>query len=920
MRTKALLPLLALSSILVVSAAVAQPSKLDPRARIAIASLRGGMTTEEAKSAGMAVNDAGQLDVFIRGSITRSELEAMGVTVRTALPDLFTAYLPVDLADVLAADPRIQSIRGSATCEPNLDASVPTTGATLLRGAGPTFTGLNGANILVGDIDSGLDFDHGDFRTAGNLTRCITIWDQTVSPAVNPPAGFTTGREWTQAEINGGLCTETDPVANGGHGTHCMGIIAGDGSQTGGPTPAFTYVGMAPMADIIEVKTTFQTTDILDGATYFFGKATSLGKLAVLNLSLGLQFGPHDGTSDFESGLTALTGPGKILTISAGNDRGTNWHARLFATAPESAKMSIPTIGSNAPAGNPDVAIDGYYPASDNMNVTLRAPNGTLIGPITFGNINAAYPGTTIAGVGRVYIENAAALTATGDREIYFEISRTAATSTPTGTWTFLFTPVSVPGTGRVDMWRYYNRLSINTPFTLKNTNDNLVSEPGNATGAITTAAYVTKQSWTDCGGRSVSYTASQPFGTIASFSSPGPSRNGAQKPDIAAPGFGVGSARSFDYTITCGTAASALLADLNHIINQGTSMAAPHVAGAAALLLQKYGAMTPADVKNYLNAHATIDVQTGAPWNLDFGNGKLFLGDLLDPTVLVVALNGGEVAVVGSNVNLQWNASDNIGVTNVDLLISRDGGANYAPLATAIPNTGSYNWLVDAPTSDHCLFKVVAHDANGNAGTDVSDTEWAIIDGATPTLMTMLAAQPVDDGIEVRWQFADGSGFGNASVQRAESMQGPFSDISGERHDQGAMAVMLDRGVQAGHTYWYRVQASTGAGLSRTFGPVSGTAGAGVTEFALGRVVPTPSTGIARVDYSLPKASHVQLRVVDIQGRTMVTLVNGTLPAGRYQATWNGSTERGAAPAGLYFVQMDANGKRFSSRLVLAR
>src|SRR5215831_600327 len=85
MRTRALLLFVVLSSFLAASLAHAQPSKLDPRVRIAIASLQGGMSTQSAKDAGMAVNDAGLLDVFIRGSISRAELEALGVTVRTAL-------------------------------------------------------------------------------------------------------------------------------------------------------------------------------------------------------------------------------------------------------------------------------------------------------------------------------------------------------------------------------------------------------------------------------------------------------------------------------------------------------------------------------------------------------------------------------------------------------------------------------------------------------------------------------------------------------------------------------------------------------------------------------------------------------------------------------------------------------------------
>ena len=84
-----------------------------------------------------------------------------------------------------------------------------------------------------------------------------------------------------------------------------MGIAGGDGSQTGGAVPAFTYVGMAPKADLAMVKTDFNTGSIVDGVAYCESLATVRGQPVVVNLSLGSQFGPHDGTSDFETALGA---------------------------------------------------------------------------------------------------------------------------------------------------------------------------------------------------------------------------------------------------------------------------------------------------------------------------------------------------------------------------------------------------------------------------------------------------------------------------------------------------------------------------------------------------------------------------------------------------------------------------------------
>ena len=929
---KRLLPMFILTVLIVLVAgqALAESSKLDPRARIAVSQLQAGVALDQLRQEGVAVSETGDIDAFITGSVTRQELEALGVQVRTALPGIYTAFIPGDVIEQVAALPDVISIRGAVQLAENLNVSVPYTGASLLRGPGPTFTGINGAGVVIGDVDSGLSWGHDDFKDATGLSRVLNIWDQTVTGT--PPSGYSYGREWTKAQIDALSCTETD---TNGHGTHVMGIAAGDGSQTGGTygVPAFTYTGMAPMADIIEVKSTYTDTQILDGVAYVFGQASALGKNAVCNISLGGQSGPHDGTSPLESGLTLLTGAGRIICNSAGNDRGTGAagspyiHARMFAPIlGDSAKLTIAGASSNPPAGSAaSVAIDGYYEAADNISIRIRTPNNTFIGPITLGNANGTYPGTVYTGVGRVYIENGLSTTSTGKKEIYFEMSRTSSANTPNGTWTFYFTPVVLGGGGRVDMWRYYTyttTIASGTTFTLKNTNENTVSEPANAEGSITVAAWESKNNWIDCGGRSIGYSAAPAIGAICDFSSQGPTVDGRQKPDIAAPGMGIGSARSLNVTYSCGTSASAYLNDGGyHVINQGTSMAAPHVSGACALLMEKYGALTPAQLKTYLAAHALLDAYTGAVWNNDFGNGKLYLPDLVDPAVTVTYPNGGEMLITGNPVNVTWNATDNVGVTSVDVLLSRSGSAGpYVALASGIANSGSYLWGVDLPPSTNCWVKVVASDAAGNTGTDLSDAGFTIIDASTPTTLSRFTASPVTSGIELRWQFSDPEGFGAVTVERAQGPGGPWSAVAVELRDEGGVNVALDRSAQSGGTYWYRI-ATTAGGTRLTFGPIEATAGEVIVDFALGRPLPNPTSGSAiRVDFAVPRDSRVDLSLYDMQGRRMATLVEGVVPAGRHQTMWNGTSGGRTAPAGIYFVRMQAPGVNLIRRLVVTR
>src|SRR5580765_2656158 len=89
-------------------------SKLDVRTRIALAHRRGlSASIEAAREAGAAVNENGDLDVFIRGDVTRAQLEALGVTVRTELPGLFTAYVPPDVVDQVAGLRSVKSFPGA---------------------------------------------------------------------------------------------------------------------------------------------------------------------------------------------------------------------------------------------------------------------------------------------------------------------------------------------------------------------------------------------------------------------------------------------------------------------------------------------------------------------------------------------------------------------------------------------------------------------------------------------------------------------------------------------------------------------------------------------------------------------------------------------------------------------------------------
>ena len=120
---------------------------------------------------------------------------------------------------------------------------------------------------------------------------------------------------------------------------------------------------------------------------------------------------------------------------------------------------------------------------------------------------------------------------------------------------------------------------------------------------------------------------------------------------------------------------------------------------------------------------------------------------DTAAPTVTVTAPNGGENLGVGTHANLTWTAGDNVGVTAIDLFLSRAGaGGPFDSIATNQSNTGSYDWIVTGPLTSTAFLKIVAHDVAGNVTSDLSDAAFAITGtlGVSDGPVTEFALSPV--------------------------------------------------------------------------------------------------------------------------------------------------------------------------------
>ncbi|UPT72449.1 MAG: S8 family serine peptidase [Elusimicrobiota bacterium] len=529
--------------------------------------------------------------------------------------DVVTARADDASLDALAADGRVASIEHAVRTRPTLDAVRSSASAagipvgTIYGTAASDLANATGAGVVVGIVDSGIDWNHRDFVNDGPVTsRILSIWDQTISSHVGGafPSGFNYGAEYSNASLTAKLQGGANVINTkdtDGHGTHVAGIAAGDGTATNGAIPAGTFKGLAPSADIVAVRTTFQTDDVIDGVNYVIAKAAAAGKRAVVNLSLGTMYGPHDGTSTFESGIGALAASTPVV-VAMGNDGSSNAHSLTFGSA---------GITVNIDAATTDADIELWHPGADHYTVTV-----TLTGQ--GGSVTRAAAGMSSGVIGGHTVEVYNSVNSghpSGDKQLYVYVTRGAGITVPSILISLART--SFGGSGRVD--GYLDPGSEGISFASPD-QTMTAGEPASAPNVFAVASYASKQYWYGSDGFAYSFGNQSTLGSLSAFSSQGPTRDGRQIPEITGPGDVVASAYSAD---TTPAASSALvLQDLRHRILRGTSMAAPAVTGVLAARLQAGPERTVADLRTILRAQARTDGATGAVPTYTWGYGKL--------------------------------------------------------------------------------------------------------------------------------------------------------------------------------------------------------------------------------------------------------------------------------------------------------
>ncbi len=418
---------------------------------------------------------------------------------------------------------------------------------------------LQGNGVMIGLIDTGIDYTNPVFRDGGGSTRIAAIWDQTIQTG-DVPDGFSYGSEYTRNEINEAL-RQTVPESlvpsmdTNGHGTFLASLAAGGTNlenQFQGAAPKAT-LGVVKLKEakaslkefyaIKESAVCYQETDIMQGLLYLHRLAENLDMPLVICIALGTNFGGHNGETILSRILEAYARlDDRCVVIGGGNEASMRHHylGNLKNRTANEVEIRVERGGGRGFVAEIWTTFPNIFTAY------LVTPSGEKSPEISArqGNqyeFSFAFEQTT------VYVEYRLLLNNNNSLLVFIRFSNPSE-----GVWKIGLNPVQT-GDGVFHIWLSMQEFLENNTYFLESNPDYTLTEPGSTRGAITTAFYNGADN------------------SVAIHSGRGYTRINLIKPDFATPGVDV-------------TGASL---DGRFVKRSGSSIAAAIAAGAAVLIME---------------------------------------------------------------------------------------------------------------------------------------------------------------------------------------------------------------------------------------------------------------------------------------------------------------------------------------------
>lgn len=467
---------------------------------------------------------------------------------------------------------------------------------------------LMGENIMIGFVDTGIDYQHEVFRNLDGGTRIAGIWDQTIQTG-ELPDGLEFGSEYTQEDINAALRSENPreivpSVDEDGHGTFLASVAAGSANVEN------RFLGAAPEATLAVVKlkrakaylkdfyairpdaVCYQENDIMLGLKYLNDLARKRNMPLVICIALGTNFGGHNGTSLLSFMLDNYSlQMNHCVVVGTGNEASLRHHYYHMFRSKNATSTAELRVGE----GVGGFVTELWSKIPNVVTISITSPSGEQTRQISLRqgyryNFLFTFERTEVVVEYRLLLEN-------NDSQLIFMRFKDPAP----GIWRIQVQPQQM-SEGDFHMWLPTQEFLSGEVYFLEANPDVTLTEPGTGRGSMTVAYYNGRDNAVDIN------------------SGRGYTRDGRVKPDFAAPGVSITGA------------------GLNggFVVRSGSSAATGLAAGAVALMLgwfeQQPGARgaSTSQIRNLIVLGAKQRPEMDYP-NEEWGYGTLDLYRLLD-------------------------------------------------------------------------------------------------------------------------------------------------------------------------------------------------------------------------------------------------------------------------------------------------